>query len=63
MAALVALCAYYDTNKAQMIAAYNQQQAYNAAYQQWMAAHPQPTPNTVINYWPVKSRLYLPNGH
>ena len=58
IAALNALCAYYDANSAQMIAAYNQQQAYNTAYQQWQQAHPQPTPNTVINFWPVKSSVY-----
>lgn len=62
LAALDTLCGYYDASSAQMIAAYNQQQAYNAAYQQWMAAHPQPTPNTVINYWPTKSQVYLPTG-
>ena len=62
LAALDTLCAYYDANSAQMIAAYNQQQAYNAAYQQWQATHPQPTPNTVINYWPTKSQVYLPTG-
>ena len=62
VAALNALCAYYDANSAQMIAAYNQQQANNAAYQQWLQAHPQPTPNTVINYWPVKSQVWLPAG-
>ncbi len=62
LAALNALCLYYDANSAQMVAAYNQRQAYNAAYQQWQAAHPPQTPNTVINYWPVKSQVYLPAG-
>ena len=63
IAALNAICAYYDGNSAQMMAAYNQQQADNAAYQQWLQSHPPVQPNTVINFWPVKSQVYLPTGH
>ena len=62
VAALNALCAYYNANSAQMVAAYNQQQANNAAYQQWLQAHPPVQQNTVINYWPVKSQVWLPAG-
>jgi hypothetical protein len=63
IAALNALCAYYDANSAQMIAAYNQQQAVNAAQQQWLQTHPPVQPNTVINFWPVKSNVYPVASH
>ena len=63
IAALNALYAYYDANSAQMIATYNQQQADNAAHQQWLKDHPPVQADTVINYWPVKSQVYLPVAH
>jgi hypothetical protein len=63
IAALNALCAYYDANSAQMIAAYDQQQAANAAQLQWLQTHPPVTPNTVVNFWPVKSSVYPTSSH
>jgi hypothetical protein len=63
IAALDALCVYYDVNKAQMVAAYNQQQADNAARAQWLKDHPPVQPDTVINYWPVKNSVYLNQSH
>lgn len=59
VAALNALCAYYDANGAQMVATYAQQQADNAAHQQWVKDHPPAQPNTVIYYWPTKGSAYL----
>ena len=52
--------AYSYPTGALMVAAYHQQQATNAACQQWLQTHPTVPPNTVINYWPVKSQVYLP---
>ncbi len=63
LAALDTLCAYYDANSAQMITTYNQQQANNAAYQQWLQTHPPVQPNTVINYWPTKNSVFLNPAH
>lgn len=59
MAALNALCAYYDANKTQMLADYQQREAANAAHQQWLKDHPPVQPDTVINYWPVKNSVFL----
>lgn len=59
LTALDALCAYYDANQAPLIASYHQQQADNAARQQWLRDHPPVLPDTVINYWPVKGSVYL----
>lgn len=63
LAALDALCVYYDANSTQMIAAYNQQQAANAAHQQWLIDHPPVQADTVINYWPTKGSIYLNQSH
>lgn len=56
---VVALCAYYDANQKQLMAAYQQRQADEAAKQQWLLTHPPSVPNTTVNYWPIKSRVYL----
>jgi hypothetical protein len=58
IATLKALCAYYDAHRAQMIVTYNRQQAANAAQQQWLQNHPPVTPDTVVNFWPIKSSVY-----
>lgn len=63
IAALNALCAYYDANSAQMIATYHQQQADNAARAQWLQAHPPVPPDTVINYWPARNSVFLNPAH
>ena len=63
LAALNAFLAYYDANSAQLFSTYQQQQAANAAQQAWLQAHPPVQPNTVINYWPVKSQVYLAPSH
>ena len=59
LAALDALHAYYDTNHAQMIADYERREQESAAHEAWLRTHPPVRPDTVINYWPVKSRVYL----
>ncbi len=59
LAALDALCIYFDAHKAQMVAAYNQREADNAAHQQWLIDHPPVQPDTVMYFWPIKGSAYL----
>lgn len=63
LAAFDALCIYFDANKAQMIAAYNQREATNAAHQQWLIDHPPVQPDTVMYFWPIKGSAYLNQTH
>ena len=63
LAALDALCIYFDANKAQMVAAYNQREADNAAHQQWLIDHPTAQPDTVMYFWPIKGSAYLNQTH
>jgi len=57
------LHAYYDANHVQLIAAYQQRIASQAAAQAWAAAHPPgPPPPVVINMWPIKNSRYLNTG-
>ncbi len=63
LAALDALCIYFDAHGARMVADYNQQQADNAAHRQWLRDHPPAQPDTVIHYWPLKSRVYTNPSH
>ena len=61
LAALDALHRYYDANRRRLIAVYEKRQAANAAREQWLKEHPPMPENTVINFWPIKSRIY-PTG-
>jgi hypothetical protein len=56
---LDALHSYYSANSVSIIQAYRQQQARNAALALQLKLHPPVRPNTVIDYWPIKSRVYL----
>ena len=54
------LHAYYDANYALLIAQYHKRLEAQAAAEAWAAAHPPgPPPPVVINYWPIKSGVYL----
>jgi hypothetical protein len=56
---LDALHSYFSANSASIIQAYRQQQARNAALALQLKLHPPVRPSTVINYWPIKSGVYL----
>lgn len=61
LTALDALHRYFDANRIRLIADYAEREATRIAREQWLKEHP-PTPqDTVINFWPKKSRNY-PTG-
>ena len=54
------LHAYYDANYALLIAQYHKRLEAQAAAEAWAATHPPgPPPPVIINYWPIKSGVYL----
>lgn len=59
LADLDALHAYFNVNRAVMIQDYRQMMAKEAAQAAWNKAHPPVIKDTVINYWPIKSSVYL----
>ena len=61
LAALEALHRYYDAQHLRLVADYEKRQAANTAREQWLKDHPPKPENTVINFWPIKSRTY-PTG-
>ncbi len=57
--ALDGLHLYFGANRQQLVSAYQENQArYQAALRE-QALHPGARPDTVINYWPIKSGVYL----
>ncbi|MEI8108790.1 MAG: hypothetical protein WCI46_13335, partial [Verrucomicrobiota bacterium] len=61
LTALDALHRYFDANRLRLIADSAEREANRIAREQWTKEHP-PTPqDTVINFWPKKSRNY-PTG-
>ena len=61
--ALDALHAYYDANSAQLQQASQDREAKRVANEQWQKEHPPgPPPDTVINFWPIKSTNYNAKG-
>jgi hypothetical protein len=56
-----ALHAYFGANKNTLAQVYAQKQAQWAAEQLQLKQHPPVRPNTVINFWPIKSSVY-PTG-
>jgi hypothetical protein len=52
---------YFNANKQWMIDEYNKRQQADAKRQQWLKEHPPVPKDTVINFWPKKSGVYL-NG-
>jgi hypothetical protein len=61
LAALDALHRYYDANSIRLFANYAEREATRTAREQWLKEHPPAPKNTVINFWPKKSRNY-PTG-
>lgn len=57
--AIDALHVYYDTNKERLIADTQKLKAANEAREKWLKEHPLVPKDTVINFWPKKSGLYL----
>jgi hypothetical protein len=53
------LHAYFNANKQWMIDEYNKRQQADAKRQQWLKDHPPVPKDTVINFWPKKSSVYL----
>jgi hypothetical protein len=62
VAGLNAIHSYYAANSTDILQAYQQLQARNAAAALQAKLHPPRRPNTVINYWPIKSAVYRPGG-
>jgi hypothetical protein len=58
---LTALHKYFGENQASLIQAYTLRQAQFAAEQLQLKLNPPVRPSTIINYWPIKSSVYLPN--
>jgi hypothetical protein len=59
LADLDALHAWFTANKDKIVQDYQQQAADMAAREIWRRAHPPVQKDTIINFWPVKSRVYL----
>lgn len=53
--ALDVMHAYFDANRVQLIQAYQQRMASNAAQLQWAKDHPPVQKDTVVNFWPKAS--------
>jgi hypothetical protein len=60
---LNALDAYVSANSSDIVQTYRHLQALDAAQALQAKLHPPVRPNTVINYWPIKSSVYLPGGN
>jgi hypothetical protein len=56
---LDALHQYYGANEEALIQEYSLKQAQWSAVELELKLHPPVRPNTVINYWPIKSSVYL----
>lgn len=52
---------YYNANSAQLAADYNKRVAEWRAKELWNQANPPIPQNTVMNFWPIKSGVYLPS--
>ena len=57
--ALDTIHAYYGANSSALTQAFARQQARYAALLLQLKLHPPVRPDTVINYWPIKSSVYL----
>jgi len=54
---------YYSANSVALTRAYQQQQLAEAAQALQLKLHPPTRPNTVINYWPIRSNAHLPGSN
>jgi hypothetical protein len=59
LAELDAVHAYYSANKTRLISEYHQRIADWENQERWNKAHPPVEKDAVINFWPVKSAIYL----
>ncbi len=55
IAAMEAIHAYYDENRAKLIKDYEEVEKARIAHEQWLKDHPPIPQDTVINYFPVRS--------
>lgn len=62
LAAIDALHRYYDTNRTRLAEEYAKREAARIAQEQWLKEHPPVPKDTVINFWPKKSRTYPTTG-
>jgi hypothetical protein len=62
LAAIDALHRYYDANRARLTEDYEKREAARIAQEQWLKEHPPVPKDTMINFWPKKSRTYPTTG-
>ena len=62
LAPLDALHTYYDANRELLAEGYARREAERIAQEQWLKEHPQVPKDTVINFWPKRSRNYPTTG-
>jgi hypothetical protein len=55
---LEALHVYFDAHRARIIEEAARREAAQAAREQWLKDHPPVPKDTVINFWPIRSRVY-----
>jgi len=57
-AGIEALHVYFDANRPRLIEESVKRDAAQLAQEQWLKDHPPVPKDTVINFWPIKSRVY-----
>ena len=62
LAPLDALHTYYDANREHLAEEYLRHEAERTAREQWLKEHPPKPQDTVIRFWPKKSRNYPTTG-
>jgi hypothetical protein len=63
IAALDALHVYYNANSQKLAADYAKRVADQHAQELWRKAHPAVPKDAVVNFWPIKSSVYLGSGN
>ena len=62
LAPMDAIHIYYDAHRERLAEEYIRREAARTAREQWLKEHPPLPQNTVINFWPKKSRNYPTTG-
>ncbi|MEY4484141.1 MAG: hypothetical protein RL693_1593 [Verrucomicrobiota bacterium] len=62
VASMDALHHYFAVNRDKLKAAYTLREQERLKQEQWQKAHPPVPKDTVINFWPIKSSVYLGKG-
>ena len=62
LAPLDALHTYYDANRERLAEESVRREAERIAHEQWLKEHPTAPKDTVINFWPKRSRNYSTTG-